>query len=336
MTGISRVAATYYPENGGCAVKISVDWKVESGGNHAICLCYVLSGDYVCFEVGNRFVAADGESGTFEFYGMDSPEYVAGYDFYYTAGEKVDVSILIDPFEPPSSIVGIQKGLTWDTCSYTYCTPGDRICKENDIYECNVSGTAYDNFIESCPAGCTDGVCDEVLSLDALTCKGFQEDCSPFRVEEIFGKTLYKEDLYPDICDWFTYACDFNCGFRSWNPTTSFDLSSLTRNEHEVGVTYVTMGGLATNGRYHVLAKWYDPNNDYLFTNNSGYFTGLSAYRWLCWIGYCDWEISINGEYKVIVELFEDDRLIMVKTIYFDITGISCPVPTCKFAVLWE
>ena len=39
------------------------------------------------------------------------------------------------------------------------CTPGDRTCIGNDVYECNTEGSAYDMFIETCSNGCKNGVC---------------------------------------------------------------------------------------------------------------------------------------------------------------------------------
>ena len=39
------------------------------------------------------------------------------------------------------------------------CTPGDRTCIGNDVYECNTEGSAFDVFIETCSNGCKNGVC---------------------------------------------------------------------------------------------------------------------------------------------------------------------------------
>ena len=43
------------------------------------------------------------------------------------------------------------------------CTPGARVCRGNDIYECNEYGTAYDEYIQTCPSGthCINGTCVE-------------------------------------------------------------------------------------------------------------------------------------------------------------------------------
>jgi hypothetical protein len=82
--GISDVNTTYYTEQGGCAVKITGKWETDRTDNHVICGCYVISGNYVCFEWGNRFNANAGESGTFELYGMDAPDYIPGEHSRYT------------------------------------------------------------------------------------------------------------------------------------------------------------------------------------------------------------------------------------------------------------
>jgi hypothetical protein len=123
-----------------------------------------MSGNYVCFEWGNRFDANAGESGTFELYGMDAPDYIPGYDFYYTAGEDVDISLMVDPFEPfsvPSSIVGMQYNLAWDTCEQ-FCTPGHRTCVGDEVHRCNPAGTAYE-YEYTCDEGyhCVNGACVE-------------------------------------------------------------------------------------------------------------------------------------------------------------------------------
>jgi hypothetical protein len=162
------------------------------------------------------------------------------------------------------------------------------------------------------------------ISMYNVMCKGFMEDCAPERVEVIYGKILYPGG---DICDWFTHACDFNCWFRPWTECYRYDLSALTLGGHEVACAYADLGGLATNAQYHILAKWYDQDGDHLFTNQSGYITKTERYRWVCWIGYCDWEIIANGWHKVILELFEDDSLVKSKTINFEIVGVPVVDP---------
>lgn len=165
VVGISDVNTTYYNEAGGCAVKITGVWETDRTANHVICGCYVVGdSDYACFEWGNRFNADMGESGTFELYGMDAPEYVPGYDFYYTAGEEVDISLLVDPFDPfsvPSSIVGQQYNMVWGTCEQ-FCTPGHRKCVGDEVHKCNPAGTEYE-YEYTCDTGyhCVNGACVE-------------------------------------------------------------------------------------------------------------------------------------------------------------------------------
>ena len=326
--GITNVDTSYNMVGSDCIMSSTAKYTLEDYGWYQIGACIPRTS--TCYAFCEQFyVPAGGStSGQRDLYDIN----VGGGA--WQSGDKIDVTLFKSPYSFPSDTVGKQKEITLEDCIIQICTPGDRICDGNFVYECNTLGTAYDVLVEYCSHGCTNGMCNEALSLDTVTCEGFQEDCSPYRVEQIFGKTLYNSTTYPDICDWFDHACDFYCTFKSWNTATTFDLSELTRNEHEVVTTYVDINGLATNAQYNVLAKWYDPNNENLFTNNSGYFTGTTAYRWVCWAGYCDWEISTNGTHKVIVELYEDDNLIMTKTLNFEITGITCPLPTCDFGVL--
>ena len=326
--GITRVRTSSDMVGNDCIMSGSVDYVLENTGWYQIGACIYAN----CYAFSEAFEVKYSHqmSGSIDLYETEE-----GHGFW-ALSDTIDVSLInIDvPFSYPGSIVGTQKTLSFEECA-TFCTPGTRVCEGNDVYECNTSGSSYNVFIETCSSGCTNGVCDFVpISIDSVVCEGFKEDCSPYRVENIFGKTLYNSTTYPDICDWFDYACDFNCSFIPYNETSSFDLSYLTRNEHEVATVYTEATGLTANGQYNILAKWYDPDNNHLFTNNTGYFTGTPSYMLVVWAGYCDWEISVNGTYKVIVELHEDDSIIMTKTLYFDITGISCPFPECGFDII--
>lgn len=115
--GISNVKTSYFIENGGCVAKITGEWETDCTDTHVICGCYMTESNYMCFEWGNSFYATDGESGTFELYGMDMSNYVEGYDFYYIPGEDVDISLLSDPFDPSISLpIGRQHAMAWETC----------------------------------------------------------------------------------------------------------------------------------------------------------------------------------------------------------------------------
>jgi hypothetical protein len=172
MTGISDIQTTYYEENNRCIVKIIGEYIVEVSGTYAICGCAFSNADYVCIEWGSRFqvVAGDPSTQSFELHGMDvtSGDYVAGYDFYFTPGEDIDVTLLTEPFDINSTIVGIQHSMTWKTCEENgFCTPGHRKCIGDDVHKCNSAGTAYE-YEYTCEEGyhCVNGACVEDSAID--------------------------------------------------------------------------------------------------------------------------------------------------------------------------
>ena len=82
----------------------------------------------------------------------------------------------------------------------TFCTPGDQVCFNDDVMRCNSSGSAYDEFLGNCAAGCENGEC--------LTCRGCGDLANGqsrisenFIVDSSCPNTATKSDLETCDCD---------------------------------------------------------------------------------------------------------------------------------------
>jgi hypothetical protein len=142
----------------------------------------------------------------------------------------------------------------------------------------------------------------EPLGVVITICKGVEENCGLHRVEQIHSRELFTGG---DRCAWLQHFCDFDCESVPWSITDTFDLSGFPVN-YEIAVVHINAVGLMLNANYS-----FD------------------------WIGYCQSEIYKNGDYRVEVDLLEDDFPVF-QTIKqtFTITGITYPDPNCTFGVV--
>jgi len=121
--------------------------------------------------------------------------------------------------------------------------------------------------------------------------KGLREPCSPNRTAYVFGAELN----VPNADNW-------NCLPEIVDPTTTFDLSTITIN-HEVAVTLANFTNLSSGGR--VTFTWYrSRDNKVLYTFNYDIPNPATSWLWYyvySYLGYVDWEISENGDYYVTI-----------------------------------
>lgn len=121
--------------------------------------------------------------------------------------------------------------------------------------------------------------------------KGLKEPCSPYREAYVFGAELN----VPDADGW-------NCPPEIVEPTTVFDLSTITPN-HEVVVALYVIRNLY-NG-LTVYWKWCRDNIllfDFPWSIPDPRDYGYEYWIWYyvyCYIGYVPWEIYENGNYHV-------------------------------------
>lgn len=122
--------------------------------------------------------------------------------------------------------------------------------------------------------------------------KGLREPVSPYRQAYFFGAPLGE----PNASGW-------NAIPTIVDPTTNFNLSALIPG-HEVVVALLGIRSTLA-GVYHVNFKWYRSRDnallyDYTFDATAPAGGDLYAYSY---IGYVDWEISENGEYRVAISV---------------------------------
>ncbi len=157
--------------------------------------------------------------------------------------------------------------------------------------------------------------------------KGLSEPCSPYRTAYVFGAELnavyFSSNCPPSIMD----------------PTTSFDLSSITPN-HEVVVALLDGYYLPSGSSYLVQFKWYRARDaallytfSYTIPDPGSYGYGYwSWYYVYSYIGYVSWEIWENGGYYV-------DITVTGGTYYstrtnFTISGVAPPDTTPPTGIL--
>lgn len=189
--------------------------------------------------------------------------------------------------------------------------------------------------INSCNAWSEDYVdtitVTEPLGVVITICKGVEENCGLHRIEQIHSREMFTGG---DRCAWLQHFCDFNCESVPWSITNTFDLSGFPVN-YEIAVVHINAVGLMLNANYSFNVKWFDPDNVLISNITTDSFTGTYTLDEIDWIGYCPSEIYKNGDYRVEVDLLEDDFPVF-QTIKqtFTITGITCPDPNCTFGVV--
>lgn len=138
--------------------------------------------------------------------------------------------------------------------------------------------------------------------------KGLREPCSPYRQAYVFGADLN----VPNANNW-------NCVPVIMDPTTSFDLSTITPN-HEVVVALLVAYNIIAGASHVVSMKWYrDRDSNLLF--DWSYTFPDRGYAWAyvySYIGYVPWEIYENGNYHV--DILWDGSLL--QRIGFTVSGI--------------
>lgn len=171
----------------------------------------------------------------------------------------------------------------------------------------------------------------EPLGVVITICKGVEENCGLHRVEQIHSRELFTGG---DRCAWLQHFCDFDCESVPWSITDTFDLSGFPVN-YEIAVVHINAVGLMLNANYSFNVKWFDPDNVLISNITTDSFTGTYTLDEIDWIGYCQSEIYKNGDYRVEVDLLEDDFPVF-QTIKqtFTITGITYPDPNCTFGVV--
>ena len=139
--------------------------------------------------------------------------------------------------------------------------------------------------------------------------KGLTEPCPPFRTAAVFGAELNT----PNASGW-------NCAPNLVSPTTSFDLSAISKNREVVVALLVV--NFTNQGLYTGRFRWYRERDNKLLYEGSFSYVAMAGgwYYAYSYIGWVDWELSENGTHRVEVELSGADSYSAVK--YFTISGI--------------
>jgi len=154
--------------------------------------------------------------------------------------------------------------------------------------------------------------------------KGLREPCSPYRQAYVFGADLN----VPNASNW-------NCVPEVVEPTTIFDLSSITPN-HEVVVALSSFYGIEAGYSPWIAHSWYRSRDSKKLYTYSFQIPNPAAYGYDYWdwyyvysyIGYTSWEIWENGQYYDKI-FWENSVLTQIN---FSVSGI--PEEEAEFQTL--
>jgi len=139
--------------------------------------------------------------------------------------------------------------------------------------------------------------------------KGLYEPCSPYREAYFFGAELNSVD-----------ADGWNCQPKIVDETSSFDLSTITKN-HEVVVALLNISDIP-EGVCNFRWEWYrNRDNKLLFSYDWSHSAKEGGWVYAySYIGWVDWEINENGDYRV--EVTVTGIISYKKIIQFTVIGI--------------